>query len=541
MVNRRLSLVDLKAVAVASLSCVTAGIAQPIPTCPDGWQGHVKFGNDADLAVGRYHVLIADHDHIRVFNKCGLQLGFVNPVGPAIPGILPSGLPLDGTEDGYNGFFHTTFPANTYAQQPLVLGDERAIFDPYTKRFVFMSGANSALQAGLYIAVSAFEDARNWPCVTSIPFTSCIPDTFSSIHLGTISTDASGIWFLGEHAAGTSCAINQKSWVVGKLSMSALTTPPFTDPNPRWYYEPAQNYANYRPKLARRLEADAAPQYAIGNRIDTGTSTLVMKLLALRDGSGPGLPAPHEFDLPVVTALHPLPAVFPQPAGGTPIPLGEMFSIWTAVYRDGYVWAVHCVGSDEATPRSVVRWYKIAMNGWNGPGTTPPAIANTGTLDPGPGLHCFVPSITVNDSGQVAVSYNAVGVNQNISIYSQVSCDSSPAFASAQLRYLHPTVVTTGSPAVMNAGDYSGTVEDPVIPGRFWAHHGLVRTVEGVQTRVIRFDACGADFNGDGAVSGADIAAFGAFFAQSADEADFEPDTIIDATDAMVYQQIGVP
>jgi hypothetical protein len=515
-----------------------AGIAQTIPACPSGWQGHLKFGNDADLAVGRYHVLIADHDHIRVFSKCGVSLGFTSPVGP---GTMLSGLPLDGTEDGYNGFFHTTFPVNTYAQQSLVLGDERAIFDPYTKRFVFMSGANSALQAGLYVAVSAFEDARNWPCVTSIPFTGCIPDTFSSIHLGSISTDASAIWFLGEHASGTSCAIG-KPWVVGRLSMNSLTTPPFTEPSPKWYYEPAQNYADFRPKLARRLEPDAAPQYAIGILTNNGTGgAAVIKLLAINDGLGSSLPTPHQFDLPTISPQPSVPATFPQPTGGTPIPFGEMASIWSAVYRDGYLWAVHCVGSGEATPRSLVRWYKIVMNGWNGPGTPTPSLANTGTLDPGPGLHCFVPSITVNASGQVAVSYNAVGLNQNISIYSQVSCDPTPNFAQAQLRYLHPTIVTTNLPSAMNAGDYSGTVEDPVIPGRFWAHHGLVRTVEGVQTRVIRFNACGADFTGDGLVGGADVAAFGVFFGQAADEADFEPDEVIDSADAIMYQQIGVP
>jgi len=49
------------------------------------------------------------------------------------------------------------------------------------------------------------------------------------------------------------------------------------------------------------------------------------------------------------------------------------------------------------------------------------------------------------------------------------------------------------------------------------------------------------DFTGDGLVGGADVAAFGNFFAQSADEADFDPNEVIDSTDALLYQQIGVP
>ncbi len=183
------------------------------------------------------------------------------------------------------------------------------------------------------------------------------------------------------------------------------------------------------------------------------------------------------------------------------------------------------------------------MNGWNGPGTSTPTIADLGILDPGNNLHCFVPSIAVHPNGLAAVTYNATSASQRLSIYSNIKCNHLTAFNSAVLRYIHnadlpfsPVEITIGNT------DYSGTVEDPIVPGRFWLHHGLAGHPSiSLGSIVMSFEGCGADFTGDGFANGSDVAAFGSLFSASAPEVDFIPDETIDSDDFLEYLQIGLP
>ncbi len=205
----------------------------------------------------------------------------------------------------------------------------------------------------------------------------------------------------------------------------------------------------------------------------------------------------------------------------------------------------HCVGTGSplaGTHRSDVRWYKFAMNGWDRPSTLTPTLAEWGDLDPGPGFYCFVPSLAVQPAGYAAFSYNATNGSQNISYYTHIKCDHASPWQPAVLRHTYPTALFRPSTGVLRNPDYSGTFPDPTARSRFWMHHMPAGTDAVEQySWVQRFDGCGADFNGDGHVDGADAMMFATYYQQGAPEADFEPDSTIDVLDVIEYQESGLP
>src|SRR5207302_482566 len=79
------------------------------------------------------------------------------------------------------------------------------------------------------------------------------------------------------------------------------------------------------------------------------------------------------------------------------------------VYRDGSLWIAQAVlenGSDRAT----LRWYEIRTNGRTGTGDgSAPTIRQQGSVDPGPGLNAFYPSINVNSAGEMALGFSLSG------------------------------------------------------------------------------------------------------------------------------------
>jgi hypothetical protein len=157
------------------------------------------------------------------------------------------------------------------------------------------------------------------------------------LHRGSISTDAASLWFIGQIDFGLSCG-DHIGWAFGKFSMGALTAPPYTDPSPKWYVETTPVYRD-------------SSQYAVGVNHEGGSS--VVRLMAMRSDpvTGQVLP-PFDFD----TTVSPWVALPSQLAStGTPIDDFPSEAIWKAVYRDGYVWATHCVGTGGTTNRSVVR------------------------------------------------------------------------------------------------------------------------------------------------------------------------------------------
>ncbi len=310
---------------------------------------------DQDLIVGRAHILVADHDHYRVFNKCGLALSFLDPPAPA---SMPNGTQHAGIESGVEGFYYDTVDyAKIITPGFDHLADERVINDPVTNRFIAM--ATKPSNEGIFLGISEPHDARNWlqSRIKAIPMEVPCVRADGALHRGSISTSNDPlnagdrlVWFLGEiqfpACLTCPCPNTLFVWNVGKIRMSQLLN---GNPDPdSWWQESAYDYANFAPTLARRLTDDESPQYAIGVHHSANS----LRLLALRadeDALGHLLP-PHQHTISLTLppynqpALIPLPDGFPTTEPKTTIKQFPMADIWKAVYRDGYVWAVHCAG-----------------------------------------------------------------------------------------------------------------------------------------------------------------------------------------------------
>ena len=74
-----------------------------------------------------------------------------------------------------------------------------------------------------------------------------------------------------------------------------------------------------------------------------------------------------------------------------------------AVWRDDSLWTTHTVDVDgDAT----VRWYEIDTT------NQVYSLVQTGDIDPGPGIHTFMPGITVNARGDMGITYTQTSDTQ---------------------------------------------------------------------------------------------------------------------------------
>lgn len=142
---------------------------------------------------------------------------------------------------------------------------------------------------------------------------------------------------------------------------------------------------------------------------------------------------------------------------------------FTAVYRDGYLWAVHHVRPED-DPRTVIRWYRFAMNGWSV--TSPssyPTLDGWGTIAVGTAqnpIHLFQPSIAVDDEGNAAITYARSAAGEYPSIWMSRT-DTTGAFS------IHGQLHASSAPweGGSQFADFRSCEPDPDETGRFWGHH----------------------------------------------------------------------
>jgi len=135
---------------------------------------------------------------------------------------------------------------------------------------------------------------------------------------------------------------------------------------------------------------------------------------------------------------------------------------WSMAQRNGSLWAVHHVNSS----RSRVRWYEINLNGWPTVGT--PSLTQDGEIDLGSGIYTFFPSIHVDSASNVAITFARSAANEYISMGRATRAATD---APGTMRPSQVVKTSTNSHTSGRWGDYSGTQNDPGIPGTFWGHH----------------------------------------------------------------------
>jgi hypothetical protein len=136
--------------------------------------------------------------------------------------------------------------------------------------------------------------------------------------------------------------------------------------------------------------------------------------------------------------------------------------ILNACWRDGRLVAAHGIYDGAKVS---ARWYDIATNNW--PASGSPSLIQSGTIDPGPGVFTYEPSITINSCGQIGMIVARSAATERLSLQVTGRQFTDPAGTMQPLNNL----VTSGvgySPTNARFGDYFGAAVDPVDDQTFW-------------------------------------------------------------------------
>jgi hypothetical protein len=146
-------------------------------------------------------------------------------------------------------------------------------------------------------------------------------------------------------------------------------------------------------------------------------------------------------------------------------------SIISAAWRGDRLVATHSVGL-ASTSQSHVRWYEFDTAG------SSPTLVQEGTLNPGPGIHTYYPSIEIAPNGDIGMTFMQSSSTEFMSMYvtGQNAANSpgqmrTPMLAKAGLRTYRAFDCAIGTFFVgdCRAGDYSGISIDPNFSNMFCA------------------------------------------------------------------------
>ncbi len=201
---------------------------------------------------------------------------------------------------------------------------------------------------------------------------------------------------------------------------------------------------------------DSPPAQYMAQAFESGLSSTI-RLHAITDPLGNPQRQTFDLDVPLYTQPE------NPPSMGTGIDV-ETFEarFWSCMYRNGSLWATHHVGSS----RVLQRWYQIRMNDWPVGGT--PELVQSGEIDPGPGIRTFFGSIWADEFDNAAVVFARSSPTEFISVGRAGRLSTDP------LGTMQPMVIMHESSSPVSGfrwGDYSAIATDPVVPGKFWAHH----------------------------------------------------------------------
>lgn len=385
-----------------------------------GFIGIVNTGwtpPDPQMAVGPNHVVLMTNGAIGFFTKTGTKT-FQAPI------------------EGAGGFWGTLGATG-------FVFDPEALYDPMSGRYfamaaeAFVSGRSFVL-----FAVSDDSDPNGTWFKYRIDTTSTSGDTFDSPNIG---VDAQAVYITGDGVGGVSTypmyifdkasilAGNppavQKSFLIATSTQSAAI-PPVSFDNPPAYY------------LVEHQE---------------GSNRTQVRLLAVRDPLGTPIVSTAQLTVPTYSAPGD-----PQQQGTTIRPETFDARFWSAAYRNGSLWCTHHVGGNPVQ----ARWYEIAMNGWPTSGQNP-SLVQSGTINPGAGIHTFFTAINVDDDNNACLTFNRSSATEFISIGRAFRLAGD---ALGTMRPMEIVKDSGGGSTSGRFGDYAKVAPEPA-GGAFWLHH----------------------------------------------------------------------
>ena len=181
-------------------------------------------------------------------------------------------------------------------------------------------------------------------------------------------------------------------------------------------------------------------------------------------------PARHTFDVAVDSFGEPIGV--PQPGGVVPADTVSS-RVMTGVWRDGSAWFAHpitdpAIGDGE----TVARWYEVRTNSFP---AADPTLVQSGNVDPGPGVHAFMPAITVNSAGAMAIGFSLGGSERFLGAgyTGRLATDPLGTVTTPVYQWLDgEDIYQRLDLRDRNRwGDYSGLVVDPADDSIFWIYN----------------------------------------------------------------------
>ena len=513
---------DQSAVLFPAFANDDSGVSAEIHTRPD-----------ADLAVGACHLIAVSNFGIKGFAKSSL------------PGSLSKRLtkqPLTSPQDVvWEPLFQGPYGLAHHSKGV----DPRAIYDSSTGRYFFVillqeryddvtpPSIFQSNRFGFGLAVSKSSDPNPVPGnsgwhIYRVDLTADLPVVHNfALDQPNLSVDSDYLYIHANSAFGY--------WHIARIPKLALingTAPAIMSPPEDLDF---MKVFDTSAKLAVRYGPDdSQAQYTVNDGFTGigGASATTLRLHALRRD----IPSMSDVVFTVNVPFYAGGTMTNVPQGGTSQTVhtdrGDFNS--PAVYRNGFVWAVHTIRHVVNEDQSYVRWYKIQMNGWPQSGTNPSTPVEWGELALPSGYSGYYPSIAVDSLNNALITFEVSGFSKFISMWQAYkwSGDSqfrTPVEVKAGLApFVHPT--NNGW------GDFTGSNPDPIAPGIFWGHGQVSDGSSGpttlwktwVSRRVL---GCGLDIDGDGATNAMDLGAFLGLYAQGRPESDYKADGIIDASD----------
>jgi hypothetical protein len=100
----------------------------------------------------------------------------------------------------------------------------------------------------------------------------------------------------------------------------------------------------------------------------------------------------------------------PQLGGSLLASVGSRFL--SGVVRNGSLWTAHHISDPAVDGEALVRWYQFDVSGF--PGDT--TLAQSGYVDPGPGIHACYPAVNVDADGNMGLTCSISGASQYVAI-----------------------------------------------------------------------------------------------------------------------------
>lgn len=395
---------------------------------------------DPIIAAGPASLVTMVNSKMVIFNKQGAKL-------------------FEQNLNGAGGFWGAQ-GASSIVAEPWV------IFDPNSDRFIALAADHGSAKGALYLAVSKSPtpvSSSDWHKYVldrsgthqgpSFPGVPTCPDNAK------VGVDSDAIYITSAHfAKDPNITLNFSHIEIFALAKAPLLSgaslqmphdePVITDSysphlafsiHPAIVFGPAS--AMYFVQSLTRLPDDKIVVHALANVLTAPTRVVSLVPVA-------------PFDRP--------PNV---PQRGSTLLLDNIDArLMSAVVRNGALWTSHGILDPLADAESLVRWYQFDITGLP---NTHATLVQSGNVDPGPGIHAWLPHLNVDADGNMGLTFSVGGANQYAAIGYTGRLAGDDAGRTLPVR----TARAGAGPYTQGGwGEYSGLAMDP--DGyTFWLFH----------------------------------------------------------------------